>query len=90
MVEDKSLVISQLNLVKDVQEHIKSYLFYDREQVFLREKKKMLKDLEYDTWDEISNHWVFETRTQQFQVVFCDCGDYLYSNHINPCVKCSK
>ena len=91
MVEDKSLVISQLNLVKDVQEHIKSYLFYDKEQVFLREqKKKMLKDLEYDTWDEMSNHWVFETRSQQFQVVFCNCGDYLYSNHITPCVKCSN
>ena len=89
--EDKSLVISQLNLVKDVQEHIKGYLFYDKEQVFLREqKKKMLKDLEYDTWDEIGNHWVFKTPTNDFQVVFCNCGDYLFSNHITPCVKCKN
>ena len=85
---DKLVAISQLNLVKDVQEHIKSYLFYDKEQVLRREKKKMLKDLEYKTWDEISNHWIFETHSQQFQIVFCNCGNYLFSNNINSCVKC--
>ena len=36
---DKSVAISQLNLVRDVQEHIKSYLFYDVGQVFLRKEK---------------------------------------------------
>ena len=55
-VEDKSVAISQLNLVHDVKDHIKSYLFYDKEQVFLRnEKKKMLKEL-----DEIMDHWIFK------------------------------
>jgi len=89
-VQDKSLVISQLKLVRDVQEHIKGYLFYDKEQVFLRnEKKKCLKELEYKTWDEISNHWIFETRSHQFQVIFCNCGDYFHSNHITSCVKCN-
>ena len=86
---DKLVAISKLKLVDDVQEHIKGYLFYDKEQSFLRkEKKKMLKDLEYETWDEISNHWIFKTPNQDFQVLFCDCGDYLLSNHINSCVKC--
>jgi len=52
---DKLVAISQLNLVRDVIEHIKSYLFYDREQILRERNKKMVKDLE-----EMSDHWIFK------------------------------
>jgi len=52
---DKLVAISQLNLVRDVIEHIKSYLFYDKEQILRKRNKKMLKDL-----DEMSDHWIFK------------------------------
>ena len=48
---DKLVAISQLNLPRDVIEHIKSYLFYDKLQ---ERNKKMLMDLE-----EIMDHWIF-------------------------------
>jgi len=51
---DKLVAISQLNLFRDVIEHIKSYLFYDKEQILRERNKKMLKDL-----DEIMGHWIF-------------------------------
>ncbi len=90
-VEDSCVAITQLNLVKDVQEHIKGYLFYDEEQVFLRnEKKKYIDELKNAEYWELSNHWTFMTRTHQFQILFCSCGDYLRSQSVNECVKCSR
>jgi len=52
---DKLVAISQLNLFRDVIEHIKSYLFYDKEQILRERNKKMLKEL-----DEMSDHWIFK------------------------------
>jgi hypothetical protein len=65
---DKSVAISQLKLNRDVQEHIKGYLFYDKEQVFLRrEKKKYVNEIKnaisQKLLDEISAHWCFGSGT---------------------------
>jgi hypothetical protein len=90
-VEDSCVAISQLKLVKDVHEHIKGYLFYDAEQVFLRnEKKKYIDELKNAEYWELSNHWTFMTQRHQFQILFCSCGDYLVSQSENECVKCSR
>jgi hypothetical protein len=80
---DKSVAISQLNLVRDVQEHIKSYLFYDAEQVFLRkEKNKYINEIKNaDSQRLWGNHWIFKTQSHQFQVLFC---------HRDSCVKCLR
>ena len=89
-VEELCVAISQLKLVNDVQEHIKGYLFYDKEQVFLRnEKKRYIDELKNAELWELSNHWTFMTRTHQFQILFCSCGDYLISQSDNECVKCA-
>jgi len=82
---DKSVAISQLKLNRDVQEHIKGYLFYDEEQVFLRnEKIKYVNEIKnaisQKLLDEISLHWCFGSGTTQFQAIFSDRGDYVLSN----------
>jgi hypothetical protein len=89
-IVDKSVAISQLKLNRDVQEHIKGYLFYDKEQVFLRrEKKKYVNEIKnaisQKLLDEISAHWCFGSGTTQFQAIFCPCGGYLWSNTESRC-----
>lgn len=59
-VSDKSFVISQLKLVKDVKEHIKGYLFYDKQQILQIDKIKKLESQRL--FDEISNHWSLNIR----------------------------
>jgi len=70
---DKSVAISQLNLVRDVQEHIKSYLFYDAEQVFLRkEKNKYINEIKNaDSQRLWGNHWIFKTQSHRDSCVKC-------------------
>ena len=90
---DKSVAISQLKLNRDVQEHIKGYLFYDVDQVFLRrEKRKYVNEIKnaisQKLLDEISPHWCFGSGNAQFQAIFCECGNYLLSNTNSRCMKC--
>ena len=88
MHKDKSVAISQLKLNRDVQEHIKSYLFYDKEQVFLRrEKRKYINEINnaisQKLLDEISPHWCFGSGNTP--ISFCPCGDYVLYNTESRC-----
>ena len=95
---DKLLIISRLTSCEDVQELIKSYLFFDEVQSHARQVKHFaiycIKDGHFNNvhfwgefWDEtkLSTVWFFMQRKIHMASKFCEkCGNY---TDTTTCIK---
>jgi len=77
----KQLIMNSFPFPKEIQEHIKEFLFLDEKQSqILKNRKELVKSLKNELAYYIENdHWSLWTSTTQLQGVNCDnCGNFLF------------
>ena len=82
----KQLVMKSLPVPKDIQEHMKSFIFLDENQAhILKNRKDVIKSLKNELFYDLEiDHWALSTFTTQLQAVNCEiCGNFLQISNMN-------
>lgn len=89
---EKQLIMSSFPVPKEIQEHMKTFLFIDENQSqILKNRKDVVKSLKNElAYDLEIDHWGIWTSTVQLQGVNCEiCGNFLQVNiNVPECCLC--